>query len=453
MGFFDRWKKSQMHYADGGLANDRAVYIRSLVEHAGKVDGRREVFGSARHQYKLNPVISPEKVSEYETKYHVELPEEYKFFLTKVGNGGAGPYYGLYSLEELRKYHEHIMESGNPAWINDTLTPDNWAERMNTLDDVDDQTYDQLMLEICSGFNVIGTQGCTYDNLLMNSGSEKGKIVYIDWNLLPDGMPYLTGMSFLDWYEKFFLEIINGNTVNSYGYIRLGTEEELILAYQKATPEEQLLIVKGFYRFSKVNEKTKKFLLDIDNKALDAMRTELLFRFDLEDGIKLFETLLSGTNQQAAIMCARRMPETHFDRYYEQMLYLLYHLDMPYEKAVNGSCKQKLLYFLGDCKRLKAKDLAEFTMDPNCIEDERKTAICVMGKAGDKINCLEYFIEFMKSDSYWIAHSALQAVARTACPELMETYEWMWDKYKDDKIMHSNLIIAFQTNGVMKGDS
>jgi hypothetical protein len=35
-------------------------------------------------------------------------------------------------------------------------------------------------------------------------------------------------MTFLEWYENYFREIISENSVNSYGYIRLGKEEELI---------------------------------------------------------------------------------------------------------------------------------------------------------------------------------------------------------------------------------
>lgn len=33
------------------------------------------------------------------------LPEEYRFFLTKIGNGRAGPDYGIFPLED-------IMENG-----------------------------------------------------------------------------------------------------------------------------------------------------------------------------------------------------------------------------------------------------------------------------------------------------------------------------------------------------
>ena len=450
IGAFEKGDKIQKNIAFEQLTDEHAAYIKKLVRYAGEVDSERAVFGSSSHQYLLNPVISLGEVSAYEEKYNVDLPEEYKFFLTKVGNGGAGPYYGLYPLEKLPVYHEYIAESGKTAWIDETLTRDIWAEQMKELKSSDDPAYDRIMQKIVGGLNVIGTQGCTFDHLLMNSGSEKGRIVYIDWNLLPENVPRLTGLTFLDWYEQFFREIINDHFLDSYGYIRLGTEEELYCAYQNAAAGEQRPIIESYYRFPKVNKNTIELLLDIDNKELDAIRAELLFRFDLNQGIRLFELLLNGANQEAAIICARRLPKEYYDRYYEKMVYLLYHLDTPFRKIGHASCKQKLLYFLSNCICLSAGDILGFAADLNRNEEERRTAVYVMGKAKDKMRYLECFIHFMKGDSYWHAHAALQAVSKTECPELMEPYRWMWDRYKEDRVMRSNLIVAFRTNGVMK---
>lgn len=44
----------------------------------------------------------------FEARYNVKLPPEYVFFITQVGNGGAGPYYGLYPLEKLAVYTEYL---------------------------------------------------------------------------------------------------------------------------------------------------------------------------------------------------------------------------------------------------------------------------------------------------------------------------------------------------------
>lgn len=204
------------------LSNARAKYIRELVREAAKTDKNCEIFGSKQHKYRLNPVASLEKIREFEQRYHIKLPEEYVFFLTKVGNGGAGPYYGLYSLEQLDRYNEYLDNSGADdsltqyTFINKNMTIEEWNTKIEELED--DDKYDFVMNQICNGVLVIGTQGCTYDNLLMCSGSETGKIVYIDWNLDAGYPPFFTGISFLDWYETYFREIIANHKVTSYGY-------------------------------------------------------------------------------------------------------------------------------------------------------------------------------------------------------------------------------------------
>lgn len=167
----------------------------------------------------MNPVISLEKVRRIEEKYKIKFPEEYLFFITKVGNGGAGPYYELYPLEKAVQHTKTFgISIGLSTFIDLNLTKKNWNEQVEKLEKSDDKEYNEIIKKICRGIFVIGTQGCTYDNLLMLSGSEKGKIVYIDWNLEEDSLPVFTKMTFLEWYEKFFKEITLGHNLHSYGY-------------------------------------------------------------------------------------------------------------------------------------------------------------------------------------------------------------------------------------------
>ena len=42
----------------------------------------------------------------------------------------------------------------------------------------------------------------------------------------------------------------------------------------------------------------------------------------------------------------------------------------------------------------------------------------------------------------------LMEMSKTKCPQLVETYHWMWEKYQNDHIMCSHLKIAFETEGV-----
>lgn len=52
------------------------------------------------HQYKFNSCLNESDIASFEQKFGVKLPEEYRDFLLIVGNGGAGPDYGILSLEQ-----------------------------------------------------------------------------------------------------------------------------------------------------------------------------------------------------------------------------------------------------------------------------------------------------------------------------------------------------------------
>jgi len=425
------------------LSDERARAIRDLVRKAGEKDKDYTVFGSSSHKYQLNPVVSLKKVQEFEEKHHIHLPEEYVFFLTKVGNGGAGPYYGLYSLESLDVPYEDLDHAENiensPAWIDGIHTAEDWARIMDEENPNEDEWE-----QVYSGILVIGTQGCTYDHLLMCKGPKFGKIVYIDWNLLPENPPFITEMSFLEWYERFFQEILADHRLGSYGYYSLKDEKELMEDYKNASClDEKSRALKGFIKFKTVSEESLDFLEEIEDKEIDDLRLLLLFHFDEKRAIKLFDDLLQR-NPKAAVLTCRRLPEDKRDHYYLTILNFLHCPEFSYNEY------SKIIFFLNDCHCKRAKDVVSFASDKNNSEDFRKLVIWLMGKCEDAKDYLDDFICWMKEDALWIAHAALQAVANIPSKKLIPIYEWMWEKYQDDPMMTNNLRIAFQKNGIQK---
>jgi len=63
-------------------------------------DPECQFFGTFRHGYELNPPVDAATVARAEELAGAPLPAEYRDFLTGVGDGGAGPYYGLLPLAE-----------------------------------------------------------------------------------------------------------------------------------------------------------------------------------------------------------------------------------------------------------------------------------------------------------------------------------------------------------------
>ena len=61
-------------------------------------DKHGDVLGSEVHRYQLNPCISEAKLQAFEQKYQMTLPGDYRNFLLSIGNGGAGPGYGLFGI-------------------------------------------------------------------------------------------------------------------------------------------------------------------------------------------------------------------------------------------------------------------------------------------------------------------------------------------------------------------
>jgi hypothetical protein len=57
-------------------------------------------FGAEIHCFRLDPVLPEAEVAEFENRWRIQIPMEYRAFITQLGNGGAGPAYGLLALEE-----------------------------------------------------------------------------------------------------------------------------------------------------------------------------------------------------------------------------------------------------------------------------------------------------------------------------------------------------------------
>jgi hypothetical protein len=61
---------------------------------------RTPTFGVRWHGFRCEPRASAGYLAEFEDRWGITLPEEYRALLMGVGNGCAGPYYGFSPLEE-----------------------------------------------------------------------------------------------------------------------------------------------------------------------------------------------------------------------------------------------------------------------------------------------------------------------------------------------------------------
>lgn len=58
------------------------------------------VEGTNRKRFELYPCLSESTIRDFELRNQVDLPQDYRTFLLKIGNGGGGPWNGLRRLHD-----------------------------------------------------------------------------------------------------------------------------------------------------------------------------------------------------------------------------------------------------------------------------------------------------------------------------------------------------------------
>lgn len=170
--------------------------ILKILNHARHIDPNYEIFGASEHQYKLNPPIRKSFVREVEKRYGFQLPEDYFKFITEIGDGGAGPDYGI------RPFTSFLIRGGSP-----TVEKFNEAYRYslaNLFVPLQMQAYEVEHYAITTkeayernperyfiyendddwcdtdGFFVLGTHGCQWDFGIITAGEMYGQIFDTD---------------------------------------------------------------------------------------------------------------------------------------------------------------------------------------------------------------------------------------------------------------------------------
>ena len=205
--------------------------ITELLEVRDKIKGLRanppSIFGSEDHGFELNPVLSEGAVIAFEQKHGVRLPDDYREFLTAVGNGGAGPFYGVFPLGVVDSnfdFREWREGDGLVGVLREPFPLDepwNDLSKMPEIDraDLDKTTFEQQQEEfdstywgdaLVNGAFPICHEGCAIRVLLVVTGAQAGKL----WEdrrseyggLLPlklkDGSPATFGGWYTEWLRR-----------------------------------------------------------------------------------------------------------------------------------------------------------------------------------------------------------------------------------------------------------
>lgn len=192
------------------------------------------VFGSESHGFNLNDPLNESDVLEFEQAHHIELPVDYRAFITATGNGGAGPFYGVFPLgkrdapfgSDLEEWHENdgfigILSNPFPHdkdWNDLSRMPkDELAESAPDVyekqqDDFDNQYWSSALV---NGAIPICHEGCATRIWLVVTGPQAGYL----WR---DTRSEFTGIrplklqsgnpaTFINWYEEWLQTALGEN--------------------------------------------------------------------------------------------------------------------------------------------------------------------------------------------------------------------------------------------------
>ena len=184
------------------------------------------IFGEDAHRYELHAPLLEEEISAFETEHGVHLPDDYRQFITRVGNGGAGPYYGLFRFGEMDDgfdygpWGDFVGQLSLPfphtsAWNDLAGKPDGQApmdsdDYDGLIEAFDQKYYDSRQVD---GAIPICHLGCALRQWLVISGPEVGN-VWCDDRADYKGLHPLQAQgrvrtSFFEWYRDWLDEVLS----------------------------------------------------------------------------------------------------------------------------------------------------------------------------------------------------------------------------------------------------
>jgi HEAT repeat protein len=304
-------------------------------------------FGSDSHGFRLNPPLPEEELRRFETAHGVELPACYRAFLLHAGNGGAGPYYGLFPLDKWNDFADWVLDEVPADFLArpSPLRP-GWTPGLDMDSDAGERAAYQGTLSI-------GSQGCTYAMQLIVSGSSRGRVAYVD----ADGQaPFVTrDGDFLSWYERWLDELLNGYETSGFGCSPPGGEAELLAILGDAEADAQLKgeaawAIRRLPRLSdpaaaQVIEYLRDPLADVRSGACSVIR-----RFALTPALERVGELLgdsaSQVRREAVLTLMELVPDRSAEDVRQTML-----------REPDYSVASSALFRLKDAGRLRQTDL------------------------------------------------------------------------------------------------
>lgn len=210
------------------MSNLDPDYVRGSIQRLAEMGSK--VFGSLGHGFALAEPLSDAAVESFEQRHRIRLPADYRHFMTRIANGGAGPDYGVFPLGVMDDLAELKPWAEGDGFVGTLSEPFRFQEVWNDtygmpdFDQLGDQEeeYENQMTAfevkywaptLMNGAFPICHHGCALRYWLVVTGSEAGHVWFdqrADYKglspvLLKDG----SRATFSAWYSEWLEEALS----------------------------------------------------------------------------------------------------------------------------------------------------------------------------------------------------------------------------------------------------
>lgn len=377
--------------------------IGRKLKQAKLVDQNYLLFGAKYHKYKLNPPLPEAKIEAFEGRHGIKLPCGYRKFLEILGDGGAGYAYGLYSLAKAEgRIDSESLQRECPQ--HPDLTDDEFNELF-----ADGENWNDCCP--CDGMLLIGYEGCTLVYGLMISGPQRGRIVH--YNLDHEyAARYEEDAGFLEWYERWLDDIIEGKDMRRFSGSLAGSQKELCGRYQMVDDVMKSKILYSLSRFPIPDDETLKLYCQVirEEQSVPLFQSALSYLIEKrpDQGLALLKSLLKETGQERRELTFTPLLQVQ-DRQAKRDLIdtLLLELLPVVGKSVGKSfCTG--LKLIQSSRGHHYQTYADFFChpDPSCQQKAYEAA----GQTADLLPNLEHYVQGLANPDPGVNQACLQSI-------------------------------------------
>jgi hypothetical protein len=352
-------------------------------------------FGSESHQYRLRPPLEEGVVIGFERTHEVTLPREFRRFVLELGDGGAGPAYGL---NPFRKWSLGFAHQGKSMLASRCLvrSEEDWFR----LPAPEGEGSMDLFLD---GTIEIVSEGCSFSIHLIVTGDCRGRILRVDTE--DDDSPYLTDdPDFLAWYERWLDHLLWGWDASAAGEGLPGTEAHMVeRLLDPACPDRiRREALRTLRRIKIPAAEAKQAVLDHLKSPCPAVLAEALENVlkhmwsEADDSIA---RLLQHPDPGVRLLAVRILGRSKLPRWPE--------LIRPHLNDSDGEVAFIALLAMIESKVIQQSDLEP--MIHSQLPERRKTGIWAWGKAGFPITGAPWFADRLRDADIEVARSVILA--------------------------------------------